>query len=92
MAEQFETPAEREAKLSAQNARINEVIAEDVAIGMAEKAEQERLRANAIARGNINLQREANEAQFRAFMPSMRRSKRSAKRIRASSAFGSSRV
>lgn len=41
------------------------MIAEDVAIGMAEKAEQERLRANAIARGNINLQREANEAQFR---------------------------
>lgn len=64
MAEQYETPAEREAKLSAQNARINEAVAEDVALGMAEKAAAERQRANAIAQGNIHLQREADAARF----------------------------
>ncbi len=64
MAEQFETPAEREAKFSVQNARLNEAIAEDVAVTMAAEADQERARANAIARGNINLQREAETARF----------------------------
>jgi len=64
MSNEFETPAEREAKINAANARINEAIAEDVAVGMADKAAHERNRANAYADGNNHLRRENDAAQF----------------------------
>jgi hypothetical protein len=64
MANDFETPAEREARINEANARINEAIAADVAAGMAEKAAQERHRANVYAAGNTHLNRELDNTRF----------------------------
>jgi len=63
MANEYETPAEREAKLNDANARINEAIAQDTAFGMAEKAAQERERANIYAAGNTHLNRELDSVR-----------------------------
>lgn len=67
MANEYDTPAEREAKANETHARINEAIAQDVAMGMAEKADAEEARARALANSNWRLNRERENADFQRF-------------------------